>query len=498
MQPFKRLSAKTTRSTAVVATALALSLVTGILTLYASAETGVETRTDPAIASANDLSNAFRGAADEVSPSVVMITNKPMATTTAADRGPSKRDFPFGEFFKGRDLHRFFRDAPSIPKAPHGGIGSGVIIDGSGLILTNNHVVAGGGTITVRTHDGREFQAAEVMTDPKTDLAVVRIEAEDLSPARLGDSDRMQTGDWVIALGQPFGLEGTVTAGIISAKGRGIGLNARENYLQTDAAINPGNSGGPLVNLNGEVIGINTAISSSSGGNQGIGFAVPINLAKWVSGQLQHDGTVRRAQLGVSIQPISHELAQQFGLESRDGALVNDVLNDSPAAKAGLKPGDIIVEFAGTKISDPRELQRTVEQAEPGTAQELGVVRDGKRITLTATVGEQTADGSGAAAADGFQLEQLGLEVRPLSADLTDKLKMKDIAGVVIASVRSGSPAAEAGLRSGMVITEVDRISIKSIEEFRTAMEQRSSDEGTLLLVRTSEGSRFVVLPPNA
>ena len=251
---------------------------------------------------------------------------------------------------------------PNIPRGEPGGesgsVGSGVIIDPSGIILTNNHVVDGGGKIIVRLHDGREFDAIDVKTDPKTDLAIVRIKgAGTLPAAKLGNSDDMQVGDWVLALGDPFGLEGTVTAGIVSAKGRGLGITARENFIQTDAAINPGNSGGPLVNLDGEVVGINTAIASQTGGYQGVGFAVPSNLAKWVSEQLIANGTVRRAYLGVGIQPVTQELAKQFGVQGQQGVRGRRRAADTPAAAAGVKPGDVIVEFAGKPVANPQELQ---------------------------------------------------------------------------------------------------------------------------------------------
>ena len=226
--------------------------------------------------------------------------------------------------------------------------GSGVIVDPSGVILTNNHVVAGGGEIMVRLSDGREFKAFDIKTDPTTDLAVLHIKSkEPLPAAKLGDSKKVEVGDWVLALGEPFGLEGTVTAGIVSAKGRGIGINEREDYIQTDAAINPGNSGGPLVNLDGEVIGINTAISSNTGGYQGVGFAIPIDLAKWVGEQLVKSGTVHRAYLGVMIQPVSQSLAEQFNVKVHEGVLVTQVQPHTPAAKAGMKAGDIILDFAG-------------------------------------------------------------------------------------------------------------------------------------------------------
>jgi serine protease Do len=472
---------------------------------------------------ASNLSQAFRNTADEVLPSVVTIQNTPNTTEQASDRGSESEGeledtpfnpfpgTPFGDMFRDPQLRRFFKELPSMPKFDmprHGiqGLGSGVIIDKSGIILTNNHVVDGGGKVTVRLHDGREFEAVEVKKDPKTDLAVVRIEgAGSLTPARLGDSDTTKIGDWVLALGQPFGLEGTVTAGIVSAKGRGLGIAAREDFIQTDAAINPGNSGGPLVNLEGDVIGINTAISSRTGGYQGVGFAIPINLAKWVGQQLAESGTVHRAYLGVMIQPVSQELAEQFGVKVREGVVVSEVLTGSPASKAGLKPGDVIVEFDGKAVSTPMELQGLVERAEVGSRQPLVVVRDGKRVTLEFVAREQPADYGLAKAdsqrfgdAESSRFDKLGIEVETLTAEVADQLGIDADQGVVVTHVRSGSPSDLAGLNTGMVITQANRKPIKTVEDFRKALDEQPLEKGVLLLVQTSEGSRFVVIRADA
>jgi len=461
---------------------------------------------------ANSLSKAFRDAAEQVLPSVVMITNTPAVAQVSDDQGrpPEKwwEENPFGDMFPGLpgpELHRFFRELPSIPQVPrHGmqGMGSGVIVDPSGVILTNNHVVDGGGKITVRLHDGREFEAVEVKQDPKTDLAIVRIQgATDLKAAKLGNSEEAMVGDWVIALGQPFGLEGTVTAGIVSAKGRGIGITARENFIQTDAAINPGNSGGPLVNLKGEVIGINTAISSKSGGYQGVGFAVPINLAKWVGGQLDKHGVVHRAYLGVMIQPVTQPLAEKFGVNVHEGVLVTEVQPDTPAGKAGLKSGDVIVEFAGKAVANPQELQGVVERTEIGGKATMVVVRDGKRVNLSVTLSEQPEDyGLARSGSRGFSkpesssFDKLGLQIETLSPEVAEQLGVKETSGVVITDVRAGSPADQAGLDSGMVITQANHKAVKNVDDFRKAVDDPSLEKGVLLLVRTSEGAQFVVL----
>lgn len=464
-----------------------------------------------AVASAKDLSTAFRVASDKVLPSVVTIENTPKAVAVNNKPMNPRQPDPRGNQnpFKGTPFEDFFKDrgfqfeGPMQPQQPRGvGMGSGVVIDASGIILTNNHVVAGDGDVTVRLYDGREFKAANVWTDPKTDVAVVKIDATDLVAATLGDSDTVSVGDWVLALGQPFGLESTVTAGIISAKHRGIGITARESFLQTDAAINPGNSGGPLVNLDGDVIGINTAISSRGGGNDGVGFAIPISLAKWVGDQLANGGAVHRAYLGVGIQPVTATLAEQFKVKPREGVAVTDVFPNTPAAKAGLQSGDVVVEYAGVAVSSPNELQLLVERSELGRPHMLTVVRDGKRVDLRFTPEEQPndfgsvaqSDESSPAQPESSQLEKLGLEVSVLDATVAEQLGMKGVEGVVITHVRSGGPADRAGLSSGMAITHVNRHPVTSLDEFTKAVKNAEPGNGLLFLVRSQEGSRFVVV----
>ena len=467
---------------------------------------------------AKEMSLAFHQAADKVLPSVVMITNTPARwkDPPPESRLPMRirkkcplvsRARLLAICSRIRNSATFSSNSPRFPRPTclHGtvGAGSGVIVDPSGVILTNNHVVAGGGRVTVRLQDGREFKAVDIKTDPKTDLAVLRIEgAGTLPAARLGDSSKVEVGEWVLALGQPFGLEGTVTAGIVSAKERGLGITAREDFIQTDAAINPGNSGGPLVDLDGEVIGINTAISSSNGGYQGVGFAIPANLAKWVGGQLETSGMVHRSYLGVIIQPVTQSLAQQFKVKVHQGVLITEVRPDTPAAKAGLKPGDIILKFAGQAVSTPRELQGIVEQAKIGSTDPLTLLRDGKEMTLQVTCRELPSDVAETESgshehehgSNSSHFDKLGLQVEDLSPQVAEQLGIKAEHGVAITEVRSGSPAALAGLSTGMVITEVNRHSIKTVEDFRKALEAKPLDQGILLLVRSAEGSRFVVI----
>jgi serine protease Do len=451
---------------------------------------------NPAVASAKAMSLSFRETAKAVQPAVVMIKSEAAMPVKMEGQMPGD-DESLGPFGNMPELRKFFKNAPREQQRHQGGLGSGVVIDASGLILTNNHVVRDGQKITVRLHDGREYKAAMVHTDPKTDLAVLRIEGADhLTAAKLGDSDQAEVGDWVLALGNPFGLEGTVTAGIVSAKGRGIGLNERENFIQTDAAINPGNSGGPLVNLDGEVIGINTAISSNSGGSEGVGFAIPINLAKWVAKQLTAGETVHRARLGVMIQPVTHELAQQFGVKAREGVLVAGVTDGSPAAKAGLQPGDVIVEFAGKKVTTPQELQEIVEESAIGRQQTATVLRDGKRMDVKVSPVEATGD---EVAADGHHapsaaMEKLGMELQDLTPDLAAKLKIQADHGVVVTDVQPGSAAEKAGLTGGMVIVEANRKPVKSAADLAKVLDEKSLAKGVLLLVRGEQGTRFIVL----
>jgi serine protease Do len=474
-----------------------------------------------AINYANELSKAFHGAAERALPSVVMVLNMPAEAKATVQRKHTPNDdseempfglqgTPFGELFKSNpELRRFFKDKEMphglSPERPgHGaiGAGSGVIVDPSGVILTNNHVVSGGGQILVRLSDGREFKAFDVKTDPTSDLALIHIKSkEPLPAARLGNSNGVDVGDWVLALGEPFGLQGTVTAGIISAKGRGIGINEREDYIQTDAAINPGNSGGPLVNLDGEVIGINTAISSSSGGYQGVGFAIPINLAKWVGEELVKYGTVHRAYLGVLIQPVSQSLAEQFNVKTHEGVLVTLVKPHSPAAKAGVAVGDLILAFAGKAVSSPSQLQNMVEMCKTNSAEQVTILRDGKRLTFDVVCAERPTNlrvaRSGHRApgnAESSRFQKLGIQIEDLKPQVAEQLRVEAENGVVITDVRSGSPADLAGLTTGMVIAAVDRQPVKTVEDFRKVLSSRPLDKGVLLLVRTGEGSRFVVI----
>jgi len=460
-----------------------------------------------AVRRAEELSEAFHNAADATMPSVVTIRSKTKAHPVAKNRGnrgeqgPNPfKGTPFEDLF-GRNLEDF-----NPHQGPRQGMGSGVIIDSSGLVLTNNHVVDGADEVTVRLADGREFKAEDIKTDDQTDLAVLRIKgAGSLPAATMGDSDKMRIGDWVIAVGNPFEYEQTVSAGIISGTGRELDSVRRVKFLQTDAAINPGNSGGPLVNLNGDVVGINTAIATNNGTFSGIGFAIPINQAKWVMGQLIKQGTVQRAYLGVSIGEITADLAGKLGARRGEGVLVSEVFPNSPAAEAGFEAGDVILKFAGQKVKDTRELQGLVERVDLGTKNPVEVLRDGKTVTLHVTA-KALPKGFGVASQDqrpkpeskddssAFEAAELGIEVSEMPADRAEELGYTGHAGVLITSVDPDSPAAEIGLRSGMLISKVDKKAIKTVEDFQTAIKGESLKDGILLHVRTRQGNRIVLL----
>jgi serine protease Do len=340
--------------------------------------------------------------------------------------------------------------------------------------------------------DERTFQAKVIGTDPKTDLAVIRIEgAKDLKPAPLGNSAKIRTGDFVIAIGNPFGLSHTVTVGVISAIGRtGVGITAYEDFIQTDASINPGNSGGPLLNIDGQVIGINTAIVASG---QGIGFAIPITPAREIMEQLIKDGRITRGWLGVLIQPLTPELARQFGVKAGEGVVVGDVLEGGPAEKAGLKTGDVIQAIGGKPVTDVRGLQRLVAALRPGTQVAVKVNRKGKDMTLSATVGQMPTEEPVAVAPELF--ERHGFAVQDLTPEVREKLQVKE-GGVLVSSVEPGSPAFRRGLRPGDVILEVDHQPVKSRQDLLAMLQASRPEAELLLLVQRGKSSRFIVIPP--
>ncbi|MDX1966728.1 MAG: Do family serine endopeptidase [Planctomycetaceae bacterium] len=456
----------------------------------------------PSAATPQDMSNMFRSVAAQTMPSIVSIetTTRPRQV----DRGRTPFDDegnPFREFFRDDPRFREFFENPRRMMTPRrSGAGSGFIIDPSGIIMTNNHVVQGADEVKVRLHDGREFLATDIKTDPRTDVAVLRIkDAGQLQAIKLGDSRAMQVGDWVLAFGSPFGLEMTVTQGIISGTSRHRGITDREDFLQTDAAINPGNSGGPLVNLKGEVIGINTAIASTSGGYDGVGFAIPTHIASWVGDQLVKSGQVQRGYLGTSIAAVDAETAKQFDVKVRDGVIVKQVMPDSPADKAGLESGDVIRKLNDQVVVDPPSLQGIVERLAIGKSYKLEVIREGKPVTLNVTIEELPKSIAASSAepespSEGTQFDKLGLELSVLTPNLAKQLGIPNATGVVVTGVKDGSLAALAGIDNGDVIERVGNSPVKTTEEFQAAVEKLSLKEGIVIHLRNAEGKRYVIL----
>ncbi|MBD3309091.1 Do family serine endopeptidase [candidate division KSB3 bacterium] len=439
------------------------------------------------------LSQAFRDVAKQVGPAVVYISTEQTVKGMQGMQDPHQfRDFFGDEFFR-----RFFGENMPEREYKRRGLGSGFITTPDGYILTNSHVVAEADEVKVTLADEREFEATVVGTDPKTDIAVIKIEGENFPTANLGDSSTLEVGDWAIAIGTPYGLSQTVTAGIISAEGRsGIGINDYEDFIQTDAAINPGNSGGPLVNIDGEVIGINTAIFSRSGGYQGIGFAIPINMAKSIQESLMTKGKVVRGWLGVLIQPVTPEIAKGFGLEEATGTLVGDVLQGGPAERAGLQRGDIITSFDGQAIDGPNTLKNVVASTPVGKTVPVVVIRDGEEQTIQVEIGEQPTDMQAGITPPSGETEtaKLGITVQELTPDIADQLGYANEEGVVISDIEAGSPAAEAGLRRGDLIKEINRNPVTSLTEYNDVMASVNEEEDMLLLIRRGENTRYVVI----
>lgn len=440
---------------------------------------------------------SFAPVVKRVMPGVVKVFTTVKAHTTSfegstGDLDDLMRRF-FGDPFQGRAMPRRNYQMPRQQ-----GIGSGVIATKDGYILTNNHVVDGADEVKVALQDGREFTAKVIGRDPKTDIAVIKIDANDLPAVPMADSDKVEVGDLVLAIGNPFGIGQTVTTGIVSATGRAgaVGLDY-EDFIQTDAAINPGNSGGALVDAEGRLIGINTAILSRSGGNQGIGFAIPANLARDVMGNLVKDGHVTRGYLGVSIQDVTPALAKEFKLKEPHGALVGDVTSGSPAQKAGFESGDLILSYNGKKVTDSRHLKLEVARTQPGETVPVKILRDGETksfdVTVKALPGtEELAKSDKSSSEDTGTLN--GVTVADLDRDARQQFEVPPaVKGVVITDVDQNSAAAEAGLRPGDIIQEINRKPVKSADE-AVKLTEKGSDKTTLLRVWRGGGSHFVVV----
>ncbi|MDQ7005240.1 MAG: DegQ family serine endoprotease [Ghiorsea sp.] len=439
----------------------------------------------PSLAQAMPAS--FADLAAEQKSSVVNISTTQYAKASQF-RSPfsDMPDSPFDDFFRG-----FLEQ---MPQQERHALGTGFILSKKGYIVTNNHVVKDADEIVVTSSNGEEFKAELIGTDPKLDLALLKIESKGLRAVKLGDSDKMRVGDWVVAIGNPFGLEQTVTAGIVSAKGRVIGSGPYDDFIQTDAAINPGNSGGPLFNTKGEVIGINTAIYSQSGGNNGIGFAIPINLAKSVFQDLREKGHVQRARLGIRIQDVDKETMEALGLKNRQGALVPQVEAGAAADKAGIQAGDVIVSIDGTLIRKSHDLPIKIARHQPGDKVVLGIIRDGKLKKIPVIVEAMPDDESVTMRHKKKAIAQHGIAVEPLTKRRAEQLRLRVQSGVVVQQVRRGSPAARAGIERGDVILRIDGHDIKNIRSFEKYAATLSTDHALRVLLDRHGDQVFVIV----
>lgn len=435
---------------------------------------------------ARELSEAFSYVAEKAAPAVVYIETEKVVSIP-------RNLFPF-DFFGDEFFKRFF----SIPRYRQRGAGSGFIISQDGYVVTNNHVIQGAQKITVKLVDGRSFKAKVVGTDPFSDIALLKIKANNLPILILGNSDLIKVGEWVIAIGNPFGLSHTVTVGVISAKGRsGIGISDIEDFIQTDAAINPGNSGGPLLNLKGEVIGMNTAIFTRSGGYMGIGFAIPSNIVKTVVEQLKTKGKIERGFLGVYIQDLTPALAKELGLKIKEGALITEVMPGSPAEKAGLKEKDVIISYNGEPVRNASDLKNYVLLTKPGTEVDLRVIRNGKEIIIKVKI-EAPKEGVFTSKAE-FKdlkefLEKLGLVVDDITPEIAKRLGLPTTKGVIIAEVLPETPADYVGLTPGLVIDEVNRKKVNNLREFYQALKPSLKTKKVLLGIKTARGRYYITL----
>ena len=463
-------------------------LITGFLvaTLFGSVST-IEAQTSSVLPAAP---GSFSQLAKKASPSVVNIST--VKVIKGGRRGPVPFGGPLGPHDPFKDFfERFFGD--QIPRDfRQQSLGSGFVIDKDGFILTNNHVVENTEEIKVKLADKREYDAKIVGRDTKTDLALIRIESDHpLVPLALGDSDKLYVGDWVIAIGNPFGLEATVTAGIVSAKYRDIGAGSYDNFIQTDASINPGNSGGPLLNTAGEVVGINTAILSRSGGSVGIGFAIPINMAKDLLPQLKK-GKVVRGWLGVMIQKITPDLKEKLGLKDEKGALVADVTAGGPAEEAGIKRGDVIVSFDGEDIKEMHDLPYIVASTPVGKKVTVEIIRKGKKKSLQVKTGELKEEDESPVVSEASP--NLGLMVKEVTPELARNFGLSETMGLVVVQVESNSPAGEAGMRPGDIILEVDQISMKDLAQFNRKIEKYKAGDTILFLLNRSGTTLYLTI----
>ncbi len=445
-------------------------------------------------------SNVFVEVAKNQNPAVVHVSHKG-SKTKVRDGSGGRHENPFG--FRERDRrgapNPFGRNPfPDERRGPRsrGGMGTGFLIDEAGYILTNNHVVEGADEVTVGLDNKKEYEAKVIGVDPKTDIALLKIEPEEGDPKKfpylkMGNSDSLQVGEWVMAIGNPFGLDHTVTVGVVSAKGRNIGAGPYDEFIQTDASINPGNSGGPLLNIDGKVIGINTAIiSGNAGGNVGIGFATPINVAKKILDDLREKGSVTRGWLGVMVQEITPELASTFGLKDNDGALVGNVLPNSPASNGGIKRGDVIVSFDNSVIKEMTNLPKLVAGVNPGTTVPVEVIRDGKNKKLNIKIAVLEEENVKTASLG----NPLGVQTQDISPKLAERLNLSDTMGVLVSDVDPESPAARSGIRRGDVILEINRKQVKNMKDYYALAGKKGPSDTLLMLVKRGSTSIYIAV----
>ena len=446
-------------------------------------EAEAEARATMSAASATDVQEAFKRAIAEAGPSVVAVYSTKTIAIGARHR-------PLND-----PLFDFFFDLPRPREFKQQGIGSGFVIDGEGRILTNSHVVEGADEVKVKLADDRELVATVIGTDPPTDLALIHVDVEGLEPIELGDSTSLEVGDWVLAIGNPFGLSRTVSAGIVSAKGRAnMGIVDYEDFIQTDAAVNPGNSGGPLVDLDGRVVGINTAIASSTGANAGVAFAIPIDMAKDIAAALRDGGRVVRGQLGVVVSDLTSELGASFGYEGESGILVQDVVDDGAAAKAGLREGDILTKLDGVAVESVPAFRQQIASKKPGTSVEVEVWRGGETKVLTAKL-EEASTPKRAEPEPEVGPPRIGIRVEDLTPELRKRLGLQDASvGVVIVGVEPGSPAARVGIQPGDVLEQVGNEAIESAEEAAERLGAADLEKGVRVRVIRDGVGRFVIL----
>jgi serine protease Do len=486
------------RGLTALAAASAVTIGAAVWSVSGSAAAGdVATTADGTSRTIGNGADSYAPIISNVAPAVVTVRSERRARTTQQQQFPFMNDPRFRDFFG--EGFGFGEDAQPMPQPRQGGLGSGVIVNADGHILTNHHVIDGADKVQVELKDRRTFEAKIVGSDQASDLAVLKIEAKELPVLPLGDSEVVKVGDVVLALGNPMGVGQTVTMGIISAKGRatGLGDGSFEDFLQTDAPINSGNSGGALVNTRGELIGINSQILTPSGGNIGIGFAIPVNMARAVMDALIEDGVVHRGRIGVTIQPVTSDLARSLQLKDVAGALVNDVEKNGPADRAGLQAGDVIVAVNGNQISDSNELRNRIAGLGPNAKVELTIVRNGQTERKSVTLEELSSKSASAAPADSRRGEgAAGLTVEPLTAQRARQLGLEGESGLLVTGVNPEGPAADAGIRAGDVIQQVDGHAIASADELRKSL--GAGERPALVLVRRGEQNLFLSLERRA